>query len=178
MSGGVTIRFVGMDRVKAMLAKFDARSMNNRLRRGARAGAAEFRTELRSEGAGSQFPHSFRKTKSSSSTHGGAGQEIEARVRPASPLFNIFGPGAGQHTITPTAGALFGSAGSTGWDPVGRKRRGVFASRKPVRHPGMASRPLLEPSFNARQARAQDAIAAAIFGDNSGSSPGPALGTD
>jgi hypothetical protein len=177
VSAAVTFR--GMDRVKAMLKQYDDRSMTNRLRRGTRAGAAEFRAELRSEGAGSQFPLSFRKTKTNSSTRGGlTGRDIEARVRPASPLFNIFGPGASPHTISPGRGVLSGPQGSAGWDSRGRKRRGRFFSRKPVRHPGMASRPLLSPSFAARLGRAQDAVADALFGPGAGMSPGPDLGSD
>ena len=168
---GAIVSFYGLPEVRKMLAQYSDQEIQNSLRRGARAGIAEFRAELRSEAASrSDLPHSFRKTKTRTTTRGGAsGREIEAYVRPSSPLFNIFEPGAGAHTIAPRrAGALGGPAGSGSWDSVGRKRPGAFFSSGPVRHPGMRARPLLSPAFNARLGRAEDAVANAIFGHSTG----------
>ena len=99
------------------------------------------------------------------STRGGAsGREIVARVRPRSPLFNIFEPGAKGHTIAPRrAAALAGPAGSAAWDRVGRKRGAAFFSRGPVSHPGMRARPILAAAFARGVNAAEQAMAAAIF---------------
>lgn len=167
------VSFVGLREAEKMLDEFTDKELANKMRRAARAGIGEFRAELRTEAASGDYPRSFRKTKTRTTTRGGAsGREIEAYVRPSSPLFNIFEPGAGQHQISPkgsrSGGVLAGPAGNATWDPGGRKRPADFFARGPVTHPGMKARPLLAKAFNARVARAEDAVANAIFGHSIG----------
>jgi hypothetical protein len=168
------VSFYGLAETRKMLAEYDDKELANKMRRAARAGIGEFRTELRAEASAGEYPHSFRKTKTRTTTRGGAsGREIEAYVRPSSPLFNIFEPGAGEHTIAPkNASALAGPAGGGSWTNEGRKRPAPFFARGPVRHPGMKARPLLARTFNARVARAEDAVANAIFGHPVGAAAG------
>lgn len=151
------------------LDRYDGKELQNRLRRGARAGAAQFRDELRAEAkARSDLPRSFSRTKTKTTTRGGrSGRDIQVSVRPKSPLFNIFEPGAGQHTIPAGAAGLGGPAGESGWTSEGRKRPADFFSRSAVSHPGMEARPLLPAVFARRVGRAEDAIAEAIFGTTS-----------
>lgn len=160
--------FRGLPETIKLVGEYEGRELQNRLRRGARAGISDFRAEMRIVASGAEYPRSFRKTKTKTTTRGGAsGREIEAYVRPSSPLFNIFEPGAGEHEIAPkgrTSGVLAGPEGGGSWDPGGRKRQGDFFARGPVRHPGMAARPLLARTFAASVGRAEDSIANAIFG--------------
>lgn len=172
MSAIIDVR--GVPGALKALDRYDGKELQNRLRRGARAGIAQFRDELRAEArARSDLPRSFSKTKTKTTTRGGAsGRDIQASVRPKSPLFNIFEPGAGEHTIAPRATVLGGPAGDASWTAEGRKRPAGFFSTKPVRHPGMAARPLLPSAFSRRASRAEDAIAAAIFGDSTAGTGG------
>jgi hypothetical protein len=172
----VHVRLEGMTKVKAMLGRYDDQAMQNRVRKAARAGIAVFRPALRAEAASrfgasgdAHVPASFRKTKTRTSTRGGAsGRDIVASVRPSSPLFNIFEPGASPHTIAPRGGkGLGGPAGPGGWTSEGRKRPRRFGSRRAVQHPGMSSRAMLPGVFAEHLSRAEDAVAAAIFGDGS-----------
>jgi hypothetical protein len=163
----------GLPATLKMLDEFNDRELSNKMRRAVRAGIAPFRTEMRAVAAEPQYPRSFRKTKSRTSTRGGvSGRDIEAYVRPSSPLFNIFEPGAGQHEIAPkgsrSGGVLAGPAGGTSWDPGGRKRPNDFFARGAVSHPGMAARPLLARVFAAADPTAEDAVAVAIFGPATG----------
>lgn len=166
---------------------------SNAMRRAVRAGLKPMQQQLKFEGDTPGHPHSFTKVPAGKvSTRGGAsGREIYGYVRPGSPLFNIFEPGAGAHTIRPgvrlqntsrpsrpagTMGGLNynvrkagvpilgGPAGSGSWTEKGRKRDTAFFSSKPVRHPGMRARPILAAAFNAALGPAEDAIANAIFG--------------
>lgn len=169
----------GLPAAEKMLDEFSDRELSNKMRRAVRAGIAPFRAEMRIVATEPQYPRSFRKTKTKTTTRGGAsGRGIEAYVRPSSPLFNIFEPGAGSHEIAPkgsrSGGVLAGPEGGASWDPGGRKRPGAFFARGAVRHPGMAARPLLARVFAAADPRAEDAVAAAIFG----TSTGTAIGAD
>lgn len=168
MSAIIDIR--GLPQAEKMLAEFDDKALANKMRRAVRAGIAPFRVEMRAVAAEPQYPRSFRKTKTRTTTRGGAGgRAIEAYVRPSSPLFNIFEPGAGEHTIAPKGGGvLAGPAGGSSWDAGGRKRPATFFARGAVRHPGMAARPLLARVFASADPRAEDAVANAIFGTATG----------
>ncbi len=164
---------------------------SNAMRRAVRAGLQPMRRQLQFEGDTPGHPHSFTKVPPPRiSTRGGAsGREIEGYVRPKSPLFNIFEPGAKAHTITPGEkgfnsyrpsrpyptkarksgkAALAGPAGGSAWTNEGRKRPAAFFSRSAVRHPGMAARPILPAAFAAAVGPAEDAIANAIFAPSKG----------
>jgi hypothetical protein len=165
---GVGYRIDGIPGVEEMLAQFSGQKLQNVMRRAVRAGAKPFQAGLKSAAASEptgNVPESFQKVPAAKvSTHGGVtGREIEARVRPKSPLFNIFEPGAGGHVIEPGTGALAGPAGSGAWDAKGRKRGRAFFSRKRVWHPGMAARPLIPTAFESKKDEASDAVADALF---------------
>lgn len=166
--------FVDDRKVRAMLAQYEPREMHNRLRRGTRAGGAVYRTALRSYARSrGDVPDFFSKTRTRSSASMRSG--IYTRVRPRSPLLNIFEGGADSHEIAPgqrTSGPtsagrrrsltgkmlLSGKAGQ-------RWRSRDFVASMPVRHPGMAARPILAPVFEAATGAARRATALAVFGD-------------
>jgi hypothetical protein len=183
----------GGDEVRRMLDRYQGREMQNALRRAVRAGGKVMQASLKVAAAAEpsgNVPDSFKKVPAPKvSTRGGlSGRDIVAKVRPKSPLFNIFEPGAGPHDIAPGAfvtgragrtggihigrsgqmvGArkplLAGPAGGSSWDPVGRKRGGRFFAKRTVHHPGMKSREILPSAFAAGRPAAQLAIAEAIF---------------
>ena len=155
----------GADNVKRMLDRFQGRVLQNRLRRAVRAGAKPFQAGLKAAAAADptgNVPDSFKKVPaakvSASSRRGG---DIVARIRPKSPLFNIFEPGAGPHEIS--GSVMAGAAGSGGWSSTGRKRRGPFGARGQVRHPGMKARPILPTAFSSKLGAAQSTVADVIF---------------
>lgn len=161
------IRVTGGEAIERRLDELAGPGLANRLRRGVRAGAKPFQAALKEVAAASDVPRSFQKVPAAKvSTHGGAsGRDVVARVRPRSPLFNIFEPGAKSHTIAPRrTGRLGGPAGGSAWDASGRKRPADFFSAGPVEHPGMAARPILPAAFARARGAALDAFAAVVFG--------------
>jgi hypothetical protein len=153
----VTFDLRGTAEVKAMLERHSGKALANRMRRAVRAGGNEFKKSLastaRAEPTGN-LPDSFQKIGlkvSSSMRRGGVPTAI---VRPKSPLFNIFEPGAGAHEIS--GGAMGGPAGS-------RFRKRAFFARGTVRHPGMRARPILHSAFADREPEARDAVARVLF---------------
>lgn len=160
------IHLEGLPAVRKMLDQFEGQQLQNKMRTAVRAGLKPFQAQLKFEGDTPGHPHSFTKVPAGKvTTRGGeSGREIEGYVRPSSPLFNIFEPGAGAHTIAPRRKAMLaGPAGGGGWDAKGRKRKGAFFARGPVSHPGMRARPELPAAFAAAEGAATDAIANAIF---------------
>jgi hypothetical protein len=159
------VHLEGLPQVRKMLDQFEGQQLQNKMRVAVRAGLKSFQKTLAFEGDTPGHPHSFTKVPAGKvTTHGGAsGREIEGSVRPKSPLFNIFEPGARGHTIAPKKGILAGPAGSGGWDAKGRKRKAAFFARGPVSHPGMSARPILPAAFSAGESAASDAVANAIF---------------
>jgi hypothetical protein len=172
---------------------------SNTMRRAVRAALKPMQQQLKFEGDTPGHPYSFTKVPAAKiSTHGGgwSGGAVEGYVRPKSPLFNIFEPGAKAHEISPgkvhrehavrggrqnkgqysgpgkviggRSTALAGPAGGSAWTNTGRKRAAAFFSTKPVRHPGMKARPILAVAFNAALGAAEDAVANAIFGTSTG----------
>lgn len=172
MSAVLDIR--GLPETQKMLDEFSDREIQNKLRRAARAGIAEFRTDLRAVARSGDYPRSFSKTKTKTTTRGGAsGHDIEAYVRPSSPLFNIFEPGAGEHEIAPRRGLVLAAhEGEGSWTSEGRKRGAAFFARGPVSHPGMKARPILPVAFARGLSRAETSVANAIFGQTSGTPVG------
>ena len=169
MAGMVFIKVVGLDEVIDAIHKLTPAEQSNAYRRAVRAGGKVFQAGLKDtarsmHGGGSNVPLSFQKVPAPKvTTRGGdSGMDIESRVRPSSPLFNIFEPGAGGHTI-PASPVLKGPAGSGAWDRVGRKRPNDFFSVNAVRHPGLKSRPMLEPTFNRRVPAAIEAVVDVLF---------------
>jgi hypothetical protein len=135
----------GLPETKKLLDSFTGNELQNRVRRGTRAGAKIMRTELRKQATGSQFPKSFRKTATR-----GHRTPVGTSTGPKSPLINIFEGGADQHRIGKQGQALFNAG------------EGFFA-RGPVLHPGMAPRPLIGPVFDATKDRAAEAAMDVIF---------------
>ena len=107
MAGGMTfIRIVGLDECIDAIHKLTPAEQSNAYRRAVRAGGKVFQAGLKDtarsmHGGGSNVPLSFQKVPAPKvTTRGGdSGRDIESRVRPSSPLFNIFEPGAGSHPI-------------------------------------------------------------------------------
>lgn len=155
----------GADDVKRMLDHFAGRVLQNRLRRAVRAGAKPFQAGLKSAASSEptgNIPDSFRKVPAAKvSASARRGGDIVAKVRPKSPLFNVFEPGAEAHDIE--GGLLAGPAGPGGWSQAGRKRRGPFGARGRVHHPGMKARPIMPTAFSSKLGAAQRAAAAVIF---------------
>jgi hypothetical protein len=131
----------GLPEVEEMLEQFQGRELNNRTRRAVRAGAAEFRDEMRSEGRSrSDLPKTFSKTRTRNHRN-----PIGTSVSPKSALSSIFEHGAKPHTIPGSGSSGFGR----GWPTV--------------RHPGMAARPFIGPVFDAAKDEAEDAVADELF---------------
>jgi hypothetical protein len=173
----VTVDIRGLAATQKLLATVDDKERFNRERRAVRAAGNIFKPALvasaRAHHGGSEnVPASFAKVRIKVSSSNRRGRMPTAIIRPTSPLFNIFEPGASPHDIAPKAGLMGGPAGSGGWSKEGRKRPGAFAARGTVHHPGMSSRALLPGVFAANVSQAEDAAAAIIFGR-----PGVALGS-
>lgn len=150
----------------AMLDRFAGRELVNRMRRAVRAGAKPFQSAVKAAAAAEptgNLPASFTKVPAAKvSTRGGvAGRDIIARIRPKSPLFNVFEPGAAAHDIS--GDLLVGPAGTGGWTATGRKRSQAMGARGRVRHPGMKARPILAIAFAASAAAAQAEVARVLF---------------
>jgi hypothetical protein len=168
------ITVLGLHEAEKLLDGFTGKDLRNAERRAVRAAANAFKPEIVAaargrHGSGSgNVPASFAKVPAAKvSAHLGA--DVSASIRPKSPLFNIFEPGAGAHVIAPRRkGQLAGPAGPGGWTKDGRKRRADFYAHGAVRHPGMSARPILPGAFSAGSERAVDAAAAAIFGTDRG----------
>lgn len=180
LPGGYIVTVAGLPEVRRLLAQFEGQELQNKMRVAVRAGLRPFQASLRVEAAGAGHPRSFTKVPAGTvTTHGGAsGREIEGYVRPKSPLFNIFEPGAGSHEISPNRSVtarpgrkggkprkpiLAGPAGGASWTAEGRKRPAAFFSTSAVTHPGMAARPIMPRAFAAAQEASTDAMAKAIF---------------
>jgi len=162
-----TVLITGLPAVDKMLDEYAPGARQNLERRAVRAGGHVVQAALKSVAAEGGVPHSFQKVPAPKvSTHGDIGQEVFAIVRPKSPLFNIFEPGARSHDIS--GDLMGGPAGSGSWDATGRKRPADFAARGSVRHPGMRARPILPRAAAMSAAGAQTAMAAIILGQASG----------
>jgi hypothetical protein len=164
-AGMVTVEIDGIARAIKMCDWYTNRELHNRMRRAVRAGGKEMQAALKvaaAEEPTGNLPDSFKKVLapkvSASARRGG---DIVATVRPKSPLFNIFEPGAGQHEID--APLLAGPAGDGSWSAAGRKRSGEFFAHGSVRHPGMKARPIRPTAFAAGRRPAEDAIAKVLF---------------
>ena len=168
------VHLEGLPQVRKMLDQFEGQQLQNKMRVAVRAGLKPFQAQLKFEGDTPGHPHSFTNVPAGKvTTRGGeSGRAVEGYVRPKSPLFNIFEPGAKAHTVAPRRKPILaGPAGSGGWDAKGRKRKGAFFARGPVSHPGMSARPELPAAFAAAEGPASDAIANAIFKITSETAP-------
>lgn len=149
----VEIDLRGQPEVQALLEQFQGGPLNNRTRRALRAGAGEFRDEMRAQTrARSDLPRSFSKTRTRSHRN-----PLGVSVSPKSPLSTIFERGAGRHVVAPTGrGILAGPSGE-------RSRDAAFFARGAVSHPGMRARPLIAPVFNAAEDDAGEAFDDVLF---------------
>jgi hypothetical protein len=144
MSYRVTIK--GTKEARKLLNELSDRELQNRTRRGTRAGAKVLRTAYRAEVRGrSDVPRSFRRTRTRNHR-----SPLGTSTGPSSPLINIFEVGAKAHAI--------GKPGQVLTNPAA----GFFA-RGPVAHPGMSARPTIEPVFEREQDDASDATLEAIL---------------
>lgn len=168
------IVITGVDPIQKALEGLDGRDRQNTERRAVRAAGKPFQTALKAAASSANVPRSFQKVPAIKiSTRGGvSGRDVVGTVRPKSPLFNIFEPGAREHTIAPGSRALGGPAGGGSWDPRGRKRPAAFFSGEAVRHPGMKARPILPTAFNAASSAAFEAFTAVILGQTDGKAMG------
>lgn len=173
MSGGVTVNVRGQKEAIRLLDSLSGNELQNRVRRGTRAGAKVFREETRSEAkARSDIPDSFAKTATK-----GHRTPVGTSTGPTSPLLNIFEVGAGSHPIVPgqSGGAPIrrGRGGATRPTSTGkgalagtkgeRWRGSDFFTRAAVRHPGMTARPLIGPIFEAKDDEATNAALDSIL---------------
>lgn len=155
----------GADKVIRMLSWYDGRELHNRLRRAVRAAAKPIQGGLKSAAASEptgNVPDTFTKVPAAKvSSSARLGGDIVARIRPKSPLFNIFEPGADAHEIAPGAkGRMVG--GLSG--PGGQRWRGrSFYARGRVRHPGMKARPIAPTAFASKRRSAEEAAARVLF---------------
>lgn len=162
----LVIRVTGTKEAQKLCRSLSGRELQNRTRRGTRAGAKVFRTKVRAEAKSrSDIPDSFAKTKTR-----GHRTPVGTSTGPTSPLLNIFEQGAGQHTIAPgwqgsgrgttTRGARAGTfTGRLLMSGKGGEhyRSRDFVSGEPVSHPGMGARPLIGPVFDSEQEKASQA---------------------
>lgn len=140
--------------VRRLIDSLSAGELVTRTRRATRAGAAVMRTDVRARVRGSQYPRTFRKIATKSTTHAGpGGTSPGTSVGPTSPLHNIFEGGASGHRIAPRHARVLAG-------PIGEHYRSApFVSAHPVTHPGMEARPLTTPAFEATK---DEAAAAAM----------------
>lgn len=152
-----TLDLRGLPETKAMLEQFAGRNLVNRVRRAVRAGGNVFKRGL-SQTAGSEptgnLPATFADVGLKVSSSMRRGGIPTASVRPKSPLFNIFEPGAGAHEIP---GALLAGPAGDRWRPRS------FVARGGVRHPGMAARPILPTAFAEHEDAAASAASKKLF---------------
>lgn len=152
-----TLDVRGLPETKAMLEQFAGRELVNRIRRAVRAAGNVFKggvaAAARSEPTGN-LPRTFQKVRVRISSSARRGGVPTASVRPISPLFNIFEPGAGSH---PIAGDLLAGEGG------GRWRAQPFVAHGTVQHPGFAARPILPTAFSATEDEAGEAARRALF---------------
>ena len=156
----IVVSLRGDKEVRKLLDSLSGQELQNRTRRATRAGAAVMRVDLRRRARSGRYPESFRKIATRSSTRGG----IKTQVGPVSPLHNIFEGGAGVHAIAPRGPGSIRRSRSGVRSVVDTGSRGVlsnpdagFFSATPVRHPGMAARPLTTPAFEATKDAAAEA---------------------
>lgn len=142
----------GTARMQRTLRALEGRELQNRVRRGTRAGAAVMRAELRRQARSGNFPATFAKTATR-----GHRTPVGTSTGPSTPLINIFEGGAGAHTIAPEHGLLLSGKAGTRW------RDRDFAASEPVHHPGMGARPLIGPVFDATHDEASEAAFDAIM---------------
>lgn len=141
-----TVVVKGADEAQKLLRSLSGRELQNRTRRGTRAGAAVFRTAVRAAARSrSDLPDSFARTATR-----GHRSPVGTSTGPTSPLLNIFEGGAGAHEI--------GGAGQ-----VLVNREADFFARGPVHHPGMDARPLIGPVFDDKEDEATEAAMATIM---------------
>jgi len=134
---GISIDLRGLPEVKALLAQFSDRELNNRQRRALRAGIAVMRRGLRARAKSGRYPRKFRATRTRAHRN-----PLGVSVSPQSPLSPIFERGAKGHPI-----------------PISK---GPFAGRT-VTHPGMAARPIAGPTFDAERPAAERAFEDTLF---------------
>lgn len=161
MVARVDVDLRGREEVERLLSEFEGGKLNNRVRRGMRAGAKVMRSHVRKLAASDRYPRSFRKTKTKAHRN-----PLGVSTGPTSPLLNIFESGAGSHDIG-SGGQLLTNRdeGLSGQmlTAVGRGGEDLFVARGPVSHPGMAARPLIAPTFDATKDAAGEAAADVIF---------------
>jgi hypothetical protein len=146
-----TLSVRGTREARQLLDRLTGNELQNRVRRGTRAGAKIMRTKVRSEAkARADIPDSFARTATK-----GHRTPVGTSTGPTSPLLNIFELGADTHEIGPgtrTPGALLLSG------PAGERGRSrSFLASMPVTHPGMAARPLIAPVFEMTKDDASEA---------------------
>lgn len=134
-----TIDLRGLPEVNQMLAQFEGKALNNRMRRSLRGAGAVFRKRMRAAGrmGWANRPRSFNRTRTRNHRN-----PLGVSVSPQSALSNIFEGGAGPHGIPIT--------------------KGSFAGRT-IRHPGVAARPFVGPIFEAGEDQARDAFGDELF---------------
>jgi hypothetical protein len=142
----VTVSLRGTKEARQLLDSLSGRELQNRVRRGTRAGAKVFREKVRAEARSrADIPDSFAKTATK-----GHRMPVGTSTGPTSPLLNIFEGGAGQHPIYPHR-HRFLSNFSARRQAADRATGGVFFAYGPVTHPGMSARPLIGPVFDANE---------------------------
>lgn len=141
----------GTKEARKLLDDLSGRELQNRVRRGTRAGAKIFREAVRSEALSrSDIPNSFAKTATR-----GHRTPVGTSTGPLSPLLNIFEGGAGQHAIG-GHGQLLTNFGARR-QGADQYQGGFFFARGPVHHPGMDARPFVGPIFDREEDQATEA---------------------
>lgn len=138
----------GIPEARELLGELSGQQLQNRVRRGTRAGAGVFRGHIRSEASSrSDLPRTFRKTRTRPHRN-----PVGTSVSTASPLWTIFEGGAAGHPVGAPGQLLHSQQGEP-----------FFAARGPVNHPGMGARPLTTPIFERYHDDAGEAALDAVF---------------
>lgn len=146
-----TINVRGIPEAKELLDDLSGQELQNRVRRGTRAGAAVFREDVRREARSrADIPNSFAKTATR-----GHRNPVGTSTGPISPLLSIFEGGATSHPIGEPGQPLTNAKDLHGDD--------AFFARGPVHHPGMAARPLIGPIFQRDEGEATEAAMDALL---------------
>lgn len=146
-----TVSLRGSREARRLLDSLSGSELQNRTRRGTRAGAKVFREQVRSEARSrADIPDSFAKTATK-----GHRSPVGTSTGPTSPLLNIFEGGAKRHDIG-GRGQVLTNIGSRR-AAADQARSGIFFARGPVSHPGMGARPLIGPIFEREERAATDA---------------------
>lgn len=126
---GEFVSVTGQSAVLRELDLYAPQARQNLERRAVRAGANVVKKQMSFEADAPGHPHSFTKVKVRISSSMRSGGVPSALVRPSSPLFNIFEPGAHGHAIAPGSKGAAPERGPSRLTRAGTEMKHRYATR-------------------------------------------------